>query len=64
MDSTQAREACNLGSSPSRTTISPARAQHKQHNTTNMHISINTLIAIAAAIDFATFIGIIVVIAR
>jgi len=29
-----------------------------------MHISINTLIAIAAAIDFATFIGIIVIIAR
>lgn len=29
-----------------------------------MHISINTLIAIAAALDFASFIGIIVILAR
>jgi hypothetical protein len=29
-----------------------------------MHISINTLIAIAAAMDLASFIGIIVLIAR
>jgi hypothetical protein len=29
-----------------------------------MHISINTLIAIAAVLDFASFIGIVVLLAR
>jgi hypothetical protein len=37
---------------------------HNPNNTTHMHISINTLIAIAAVLDFASFIGIVVLLAR
>lgn len=49
-------------SSPSLTNL--ARKGTTTTHNTHMHISINTLIAIAAALDFASFIGIIVLIAR
>jgi hypothetical protein len=42
----------------------PARKGTTTTHNTHMHISINTLIAIAAALDLASFIGIIVLIAR
>ena len=58
-----ARTGFGLGC-PVRVRYFPARKGTTTTHNTHMHISINTLIAIAAALDLASFIGIIVLIAR